>query len=630
MALLLPLLATLLVYREVGTFSFVNFDDDLYVYENPRITEGLSWSSAAWAFTTGHAQVWIPATWLSLQADAALSGPGPAGFHRTNLGLHLLSVVLVWLLARRLTGDVPAATLAAALFGVHPLNVEAVAWITGRKDVLMAPLLFGSVLAWLSMTGRARWPVVGTLAVLAMLAKPAAVVVPGLLLLATLWESSRAGPAGAARRPGVGSWGFLAALSAAAGAVALATVRLARGGDLGVPPPESPAQRLAEAVTGVGRYLERLVWPRHLSVRYPESGLETSPAVAVVLGLVLLALTAAVVLGRRRVPLAAFGWFWFLLCLLPSSGLVQGGQLPQGDRYVYVGAVGLWIAGSAALARAAAGRARGRWLVLALAAALTAGAAAAASRQVAVWRNGEALWRHALAVTRDNDIAHQNLAVLLDTAGRPEEALSQVEAAIAIRPRSETLFNAGNICAGLQRAGDAERYYRGALQLNPDLVAAAQNLGSCWERRADWARRARYCSPRRPGGRSSLRCSTTWRWWRGCRAMAWRRPSAAATRSHWSRAMPPPAICRAGCGQPERRAAEDDQSGSRSSVENRWRSVSRWRWRSSRVSVLRSVDMERPSTFLMNCCRLLSTSAAISSECFLRTKPTCLSFSSSR
>ena len=482
--ILLPLLATVFVYRDVGTFGFVNFDDDLYVYENSRVTDGLSWSSAAWAFTTGHAQIWIPATWLSLQADASVSGPGPAGFHRTNLGLHLLSVVLVWLLARRMTGDVPAATLAAALFGVHPLNVEAVAWVTGRKDVLMAPLLFGSVLAWLSLNGRARWPVVGALAVLAMLAKPAAVVLPGLLLLAAMWRNARADAAAGAAgdgppcRFGTGAWTFLAVLSAAAGAVAWVTVRLARGGEMGLPPPVPLVQRLADAVAGVGLYLERLAWPRHLAVRYPEAGLEARPVLALFVGLALAALTVAAVLRRRRAPLAAFGWFWFLLCLLPSSGLVQGGQLPMGDRYVYVGAVGLWIAGSAGLARAVAGRPRGRWLAVLLGTALTAGATVAASRQVEVWRSGDALWRHALEVTRDNDIAHQNLAVLLDAAGRPEEALTHLETAIAIRPRSETLFNAGNICAGLQRAGEAEKNYRGALRLNPGLIEAAQNLGS--------------------------------------------------------------------------------------------------------------------------------------------------------
>ena len=181
--ILLPLLVTILVYRSVGSFDFVNFDDDLYVYENPQVTGGLSPAAIGWALTTGHAQVWIPATWLSFQLDASLFGPGPAGFHRTNLLLHLVSVSLVWLLGRRLTGSAAAATLAAALFGAHPLNVEAVAWVTARKDVLMGPFLLGSVLAWVSLAGRARWLVTGALAVLAMLAKPAAVVAPLLLLL---------------------------------------------------------------------------------------------------------------------------------------------------------------------------------------------------------------------------------------------------------------------------------------------------------------------------------------------------------------------------------------------------------------------------------------------------------------
>lgn len=476
--LLLPLLATFIVYRNVGDFGFVNFDDDLYVYDNPQVTDGLSWPATRWALTTGHAQVWIPATWLSLQADVSLSGAGPAGFHRTNLALHMLSAALVWLLARLLTGSAAAATLVAALFGVHPLNVEAVAWVTGRKDTLMAPMLLGSVLAWLSLAGRARWPVTFVLAVLAMLAKPAAVVLPGLLLLITLWRDWRAAPGETPRRLRTGEWGLVGSLLAVAAAVAVVTVRLARGGDLGVPLPVSLLQRLADTVTAVGRYLVRLAWPQGLSVRYPEAGLQADPVVAIVVGAALIAATVLLVRGRRRAPLATWGWLWFLLCLAPSSGLVQGGQLPMGDRYVYVGAIGLWIAGAGGLVRAVAARPRLRWPALALGVALTATAMAASARQVEVWRSGESLWRHALAVTRDNDVAHQNLAVLLDAAGRRDDALSHLEASIAIRPRSETLFNAGNVCAALGRTDDAERYYRGALRLNPGLVAVAQNLGS--------------------------------------------------------------------------------------------------------------------------------------------------------
>jgi protein O-mannosyl-transferase len=477
--LLLPLLLCLLVYRGVGSFGFVNFDDDIYVSENPHVTDGLSPAGLGWALTTGHAQVWIPATWLSLQADASLFGAGPAGFHRTNLFLHLAAVALVWLLGRRLTGSVAAATVAAGLWAVHPVNTEAVCWVTARKDTLMAPLMLGAALVWLAATGRARWAGTAALALLAMLAKPAAVIVPLLLLLVSWWRAEAAPAAGAVPRA---RWrpelAFLGALLAVAAAIAAVTVRLAQGGEMGKPLPVSPLQRLADAVTGVGRYLERLVWPHGLAVRYPDADLRVAPVVAVVLGVAVLAVTVALVRWRRRAPLAAFGWLWFLVCLLPSSGLVQGGQLPMGDRYVYLGAIGLWLAGADALVRATAGRTAARRAALAVAAALTVLAAVAATRQAANWRDAPALWNHALAVTRDNDVAHQNLAVMLDAQGRPQEALAHLDAAIRIRPHSETHFNAGNITASLGRPAEAEAHYRAALKLNPYLYEASLNLGS--------------------------------------------------------------------------------------------------------------------------------------------------------
>ena len=157
---LLALLVTFVVYRDVSQYDFVNYDDDLYVYENPHVTGGLSPGAIRWAFSNGQAGVWIPATWLSFQLDASLYGAGPAGFHRTNLLLHLLNVLLVFLVVRRLTGTQVGAALAAAVFGVHPVNVEAVAWVTARKDLLMTSFLLGAVLAWLSMRVGAvgLWP----------------------------------------------------------------------------------------------------------------------------------------------------------------------------------------------------------------------------------------------------------------------------------------------------------------------------------------------------------------------------------------------------------------------------------------------------------------------------------------
>lgn len=473
--LLVPLLAAVAVYHAVGTFDFVNFDDDNYVYDNPRVTGGLGADAARWAFTTGHEQVWIPLTWLSLQLDASLWGAGPAGFHLTNLALHLATVALAWFLARRLGVGIAAATGAALLLAVHPLNVEAVAWVTARKDVLMAALLLGSALAWLRATGPRGLLLAGVLAALAMLAKPAAVVAPLLLLLLTGASGWRG--AGEAR-PGRGQWVALAGLAAVAIAVGVVTTQLAQHGRMGAVESVPPLQRALEAGGAVFRYLARLAWPAGLAVRYPEAGLRLSGAMAAAAGFVVVSVTVQLWRVRRRLPLAAFGWLWFLACLLPSVGLVRGGQLPLGDRYAYVAAFGLWVPLASAVASLAVRRPRLRPAVVTAAAVVSVALSVAAWRQAGAWRDAESLWRHALAVTRDNEIAHQNLSVVLADSGRREEALSHLEAALRIRPRSEAHFNAGNVAAALGRVDVAEGHYRSALRLNASLHEAAQNLGS--------------------------------------------------------------------------------------------------------------------------------------------------------
>ncbi len=473
--LLLPLLAAVAVYHAVGTFGFVNFDDDNYVYDNPRVTGGLGPDAARWALTTGHEQVWIPLTWLSLQLDASLWGAEPAGFHLANLALHLVATALAWFLARRLCGSVAVATGAALLMAVHPLNVEAVAWVTARKDVLMATLLLGAALAWLQAKGVRGLLLSCALATLAMLAKPAAVVAPLLLLLLTLasgWSGTE--PA----RPRRGQWVALAGLALVAVAVGVVTTRLAQHGRMGAVEAVPLLQRVLEAGGAIVRYLARSAWPAGLAVRYPESGLHLSGALAAAADFAVVSLTVLLWRQRRRLPLASFGWLWFLVCLLPSVGLVQGGHLPQGDRYAYVAALGLWLPLASAASAAARARPRLRPALLAAAAVVMATLAVAASRQAGTWRDAESLWRHALAVTRDNEIAHQNLAVVLEASGRRDEALSHLEAALRIHPRSEAHFNAGNLNAALGRDDRAEAHYRAALQLNASLHEAAQNLGS--------------------------------------------------------------------------------------------------------------------------------------------------------
>ncbi len=472
---LLALLLAGFVYRDVGRFGFINYDDPVYVSGNPHVLQGLTPAGLGWAFTTGHAGVWVPATWVSLQADATLAGDGPAGFHRTNLLLHLLNVVLVFLLAWRLCGSAPAAAVIAALFGVHPVNVEAVAWVTARKDLLMAAFLLGSLLLGLAAADMRRRVGAGALAALAMLAKPAAVIAGPLLLLVV---RSRAWKPSAMRRAWKPDLAWAGGLVALAAAVSLAAIKLAPSTDLAARFHKSLPVRCGEAAVGVFRYLRRLAWPADLAVRYRDQDVATTLAPALLAIAALAGLTWAAYRWRRRAPLVALGWGWFLLCLLPSLGIVQGGQLPLADRYAYVAGVGVWLALAGAALQLAAGRRAWRAAALVLGMVACAAATTGSLRQVATWRDDDAFWSHALAVNPDSELAHVNLGLALDAQRKPAEALAHLDAALALVPRGDTHYNAGNACLELGRTAEAERHFRAALQLKPELMEASLNLGA--------------------------------------------------------------------------------------------------------------------------------------------------------
>lgn len=487
-ARLLPLLPALLVtwyvYRDVGEFGFVNYDDPLYVSANPRVTGGLSPGGLAWAFTSGEDGVWIPATRISFQVDASLAGPGPAGFHRTNLGLHLLNVALVYLLALALTGSAAGAAVAAAFLGVHPVNVEAVAWVTARKDLLMTGLLVASALATLRAPRTGMRVLAGLLATAAMLAKPAAVIAgPLLLLLARV--APRAGRDEGGARPWRGDLALAGALAAIAAAVSLVALRLAPQADLAARFHSPLSQRAGEAVVGVFRYLWRLARPVDLTVRYPESAVATTApfVAAAVLGLAALAY-----LGfrfRRRRAVAVLGWGWFVLCLAPSLGLVQGGQLPLADRYAYVAGIGPWLVLAAATGGAWAWRRAAGVAVTAVATLLVIALVPVATRQAATWRDDESFWKHALAVNAASELPHLKLGELYAGRGEPLAARRAFEAAAALVPRADTHVNAGNACLELRETAAAERHFREALRLAPRMTAASLSLGALLAQRGE-------------------------------------------------------------------------------------------------------------------------------------------------
>jgi Flp pilus assembly protein TadD len=434
--------AVLLVFLPVRNHGFINYDDGPYVYENREVLAGLTAHGVAWAFTgrneTGN---WHPMAWISHMTDVQLFGVDPGAHHLVGLALHVAATLALFWLLRLATGVLWPSAVVAALFGVHPLHVESVAWIAERKDVLCALFWFlaaGLHVRYCRRPGGWRLAAVALAAAGALLAKPMAVTLPLTLLLLDFWPLGRL-----LRRPGPGApAGGAAALPALvleklplfalAAAVGVATLLAQRAGMTPVAA-LTLGHRAANAVVAGGAYLWRALWPADLAIFYPLT-LEPPPAWQVAASaLALAAGSAAAIALRRRAPAALAGWLWYLLTLAPVAGIVQVGAQAMADRYTYVPLVGPFFAlawGLPALARRpAASRALGG-----LAAAALVALALAAHRQVLTWRDSETVFTQALRATRDNWLAHNNLADFYAKAGRRAEANEHLARALVLDP----------------------------------------------------------------------------------------------------------------------------------------------------------------------------------------------------
>ncbi|HVX12434.1 MAG TPA: tetratricopeptide repeat protein [Pirellulales bacterium] len=470
----------------VWNAGLVNFDDDLYVADNPHVTTGLTTRNVAWALTTTHAGYWQPLTWLSLQLDATLFRGSTAGYHLTNLALHVVNALALMWFVRSVTGRAWAGLLVALLFAVHPLRVESVAWVTERKDVLSS--LFG-LLALIAYVGYARAPAVPrylTVAIcmlLSLMAKPMLVTLPCLLLVLDAWPLRRTRQTDAATGESVSPWPRLVVekfpLFALATVFAIVTARAQGGfGAVHSLAHDSLAHRLQTALTGYQFYLEKTVWPVQLAVFYPLSHKTASWREWLVPVVLLAAITAVAVWQRRRWPSLLVGWLWFVGTLVPVIGLVQSGDQAFADRFTYFPLIGLFLA----LALAVDGLLL-RWprvgaVALAAMCPLVGMLAVQSHQQVAYWHDSEALWRHALAVTEDNHSAHAHLADVLLAEGRADEGVEHAGQALRIFPSYTKHLQFANILLNLQRNDEAIEQYRQALLLKPNEAELHLSLGT--------------------------------------------------------------------------------------------------------------------------------------------------------
>ena len=478
---LLLALATLAVYLPVARHDFICYDDDLYVTNNLIVQHGLTLSGIRWAFTTFHCANWHPLTWLSHMTDCELFGLNPGAHHLANAMFHALNSALVFILLWRLTRLVRPAALVAALFAWHPLHVESVAWAAERKDVLST---FFALLALLSYAHfaqkncrRSFWLALVFFG-LGLLAKPMLVTLPFVLLLLDFWPLNRI-PA-----PGFKFGDFKPLMLEKIPFFALTVLSCVvtfiaqRAGHAVNSLEQVPLlYRLENAPTSAAHYLLKIFWPTGLFINYPITPIP-GPIAALAIA-VLVVITVAVWLARDRSRCWLMGWLWFLGMLVPVIGLVQVGDAAMADRYSYLPSVGIFMAiifGLQEWCGRHPGVGRlimpGLWLAPAACILLT-------ETQLSYWRNTETLFRHALVVTKDNDVAHDCLGQTYEQQGRNSEAVAEYREAIRLNPTHYQLHLAiGNLLEKSGQPAEALEEFRLCLARNPEVPALHNAAGS--------------------------------------------------------------------------------------------------------------------------------------------------------
>lgn len=479
----------ILLYGRAAGFDFINYDDADYFSDSPHVKAGLTWQGMIWAWHTTQNASWYPLMWLSFMLDAQLFGGSSAGPHLTNVLLHTANVILLFLLLLRLTGATWRSAIVAALFAAHPLRVETVAWVSERKGLLsmtfgLLALIFYARHA-LQARGerretRGKSPIASRPSPLAsslfffvcsLLSKPVFVTLPFLLLLLDFWPLNRVR---SWRRLFVEKIPFFAVAAVSAFVTFSVHRQTGASGSAGV---FSAGDRMANLFISYARYLGKTFWPVNLALPYPHSERwelwQTGASAALIIGLSVLALRLA---GRR--PYFFVGWFWFLGTLIPVIGLVSWGALAMADRFTYLPSVGLLV-----LLVWSAAESCARWklpqAVMVAGTLVVLGTCAARTwDQLHCWQNSESLFRHAIAVTKDNEVAHGNLGLFLAATGQRDEGLAELQKAIQINPQNiQTLNGAGSILLERKDYSNAVAYFEDVLRRKPDWSPGRINLG---------------------------------------------------------------------------------------------------------------------------------------------------------
>ncbi len=525
------------VFGQTLRFAFVNYDDIANVYDNPNIVPGLTWSGLGWAFTHTQVARWAPIATLSRLLDCTLFGLWPGGHHLTNVLLHVAASLLLFLVFQQMSGAFWRSAFVAAVFAFHPLQVESVAWVSARGDVLSAFFFMLTLWAYVRYVQRPTlsaatptvhpdsvrssrftfhasryyWLALGCFA-LGLMSKTMVVTLPLLLLLLDYWPLRRSGECGVRSAESTGKaegrmkneevGGFNCQLPSAAkqsregstliplllekipffilSAAACVTTMLAQS-SAGADFPVAPLRwRIANAFVSYADYLGELFYPMGLAVFYPHPGTHLALWKVGLSVLMLAIISIGVIVGRRKQPWLVVGWFWYLGMLVPVIGIINNGDHARADRYTYLPQIGLGImvawGAVELLGRAALPRRR---LLLGSAAVVTLAALMAAAHvQTGYWKDSVTLWRHTLACTSENRLAHDNLGAALGNQGKWAEARQQFEQALQLDPNDAGTHNDLGLALDAQgKRGEAIEQYERALELKPAYAGARVNLG---------------------------------------------------------------------------------------------------------------------------------------------------------
>jgi tetratricopeptide (TPR) repeat protein len=513
------IIVTLAVYLQVGTHEFVNLDDDVYVTDNHHVTSGITGKNIIWALTSIDGSNWHPVTWLSHMTDVQLYGLKPGGHHLTNVAIHILATLTLFLLLIRMSGALWQSLFVAALFALHPLHVESVAWVAERKDVLSAFFGFCTLLLYAEYVAKPK-PALYLLTifcfVLGLMSKPMLVTLPALMLLIDFWPLDRFRREDTRQQPDL--------LKKAAGLIkekipfffcsllsCLITIHAQHeGGAVASLRALSLGFRIGNSLIAYLDYIVKIFWPQNLAVYYPFP-LVISTWQAIASLLILLLVSAASIRAAHKLPYFVVGWFWFLITLVPVIGLIQVGGQSMADRYSYIPAVGLFISatwGTAELTKTLPYR---RHILGLLSAIIISISAALTWQQLGYWQDSISLYRHTLPIAASTTIkynlgaafqakgnfdaaikeyedvlrvapdyknASKNLGVAILAKGDPDAAILKLQLALRIDPNdSDVHYNLG---LAFQVKGDPDSaisQYQAAIRLNPDNADAHHNLG---------------------------------------------------------------------------------------------------------------------------------------------------------